>query len=360
MFKRLRERYSRVKRHAAALLRYPTARRIMNLARVEYERKTGKSRLRGRPYYIVIDPVNRCNLKCPFCPTGQGALPLPSGSMPLERYREIIDKIAPHAIKLVLYNWGEPFLHRDILDMIRVAHEKKIATSISSNLNILPSGGGEGIVQSGLDDLIVSCDGLSQKSYEKYRRGGILEKVKENLKQIVEARGRLGKKNPVIEFQFLAFRHNEHEIPDVEAFARGLGADFVRICKPYLNVESEEIRPASNPAYVRTQYLDESISQTPRLDIFSPEADQEACVRNFPPPLDCFWPWRAMVINWNGQVDPCCGKNYLEGFGNLFEQDFEEIWNGPRYRFARAWIRGRVKNNPRTKIVCRGCPGYEP
>jgi len=81
---------------------------------------------------------------------------------------------------MILYNRGEPFLHKDILSMIRYAHERRLATAISSNLTILPDGGGKAVVQSGLDDLVVSCDGLTQETYETYRRGGNLERVLSN------------------------------------------------------------------------------------------------------------------------------------------------------------------------------------
>ena len=359
LLKHFKRKYKRLERHLSALIRYPTIGRLVNLALVETERILGKTRLRGKPYITVIDPVNACNLKCPFCPTGMGTLPLKPGTMSLEKYRELVDEIASHTIKLILYNWGEPFLHKDILSMIKYAHDRKIATSISANLNIIPEGGGEAIVRSGLDDLIISCDGLTQETYEKYRRGGQLETVLKNLEEIAAAKKRLGSRYPVIEFQFLVFKHNEHEAGRVEEFAKKRGADFVRLAKPYVNVDFDEIGLAENPEYVRGQYLDEEVSQSPEMDIFSPSADQEKCAAHFTPPLKCFWPWRTMVINWNGQADPCCGKNYLQGFGNVFEQSVSEIWNNRFYRYARAWIRGKAKNDPNLKIVCRGCPGYE-
>lgn len=356
--KRISARSARVRRHAAAMWRYPTARRFWNLAVVEAERMLGREVVRGRPYILLIDPLNTCNLRCPFCATGQGNLPLKPGRMRLADFRRLIDEIAPHTFKIDLYNWGEPFLHKDILPMVTHAHSRRISTAISSNLNVLPEGGGEAIVRSGLDDLVVSCDGLTQETYEQYRVRGTLKNVVDNLRDVSEARRRLGRKNPTIEFQFLVFKHNEHEVSRVHDFARELGADVVRIQKPFVNLASADIRPADNPDYVRGEYLDAGKDQSDRLDIFSPHADQEACASANPPPIRCFWPWRSMVINWNGQVDPCCGKNYLESFGNVFETPFADIWNGPEYRFARRWITGRGVGDEKRAIVCRGCGGY--
>ncbi|MCB2153714.1 radical SAM protein [bacterium] len=356
--KKLKARSARVRRHAAAMFRYPTIGRFWNLAVVETERMLGREVVRGRPYILLIDPLNTCNLRCPFCATGQGNLPLKPGKMKLDSFKSLIDEIAPHTFKIDLYNWGEPFLHKDILPMVAHAHKRRISTAISSNLNVLPQGGGEAVVRSGLDDLVVSCDGLTQETYEQYRVQGKLENVVRNLKEITDARRRLGRKNPHIEFQFLVFKHNEHEVPRVHAFAKGLGADIVRIQKPFVNIESESIRPADNPDFVRSEYLDEEKDQSDRLDIFSPKADQEACAAANPPPIKCFWPWRSTVINWGGQVDPCCGKNYLDSFGNVFEKPFAEIWNGPEYRYARRWITGKAGEDEEQAVVCRGCGGY--
>lgn len=355
--KRFSQRTFRVRRHLSALARYGTPRRYWNIALTEAERVLKRDRLAGRPYILLVDPVNACNLRCPCCPTGRGDLPLKTGKMPLEGFRSLVDQIAPHTVKMMLYNWGEPFLHKDILPMIRHAHENRIATGISSNLNILPEGGAEAVVASGLDDLIVSCDGLEQSTYEQYRVRGNVETVLNNMKAIADAKRRLGSSTPVIEFQYLVFAHNEHEVDRVEETARGLGANFVRMMTPYINFSASNVRPATNPKY-RKAYYEDADSEKGKIDPFERNADLDACAEQNPPPLSCFWPWRSMVINWNGQVDPCCFKNYHDAFGNAFEMPFEEIWNGAVYRDARRWIAGKPLEDPKRRIVCRGCAGY--
>jgi len=46
--------------------------------------------------------------------------------------------------------------------------------------------------------------------------------------------------------------------------------------------------------------------------------------------LPCYEGWMHAVIGPDGDVAPCC---YCEGqnLGNVVEQDFADIWNGPRY-----------------------------
>lgn len=349
-------RAQRLWRHVQSVVRYPTPYRLYNLGLAEMERLTKRVQVKGKPYILIIDPLNTCQLKCPFCPTGIGDLPLKGGKMRLEQFTGLIDSIAPHTFKVVLYNWGEPFLHRDIVPMLQHCHQHRIATAISSNLNALPEGGGEAVVRSGLDELIVSCDGLTQETYVQYRKGGELAKVSAHLKEIAEAKRRLKSKTPHIEFQFLVFAHNEHEIPQVHAFAREHGAGTIRILAPFVDLEQDEIRPAQNPEYVKAIYQEPDYE--PAANMFMPDPDQAAAVAAHPPPLECFWPWRSLVVNWNGQVDPCCFANYLTAFGNIFEDPLTDIWNGPAYLSARRWIAGIPEPADLEKIVCRGCPGY--
>lgn len=348
----------RISRHLTAASRYMTPYRLWNLGLVEYERITGKDRLRGLPYILIIDPLNVCNLKCPLCPTGTGNLPLKPGKMQLEQFKKLIDEIAPHTFKIMLYNWGEPFLHKEILEMILYAHDRRISTAISSNLNLLPPGGAEALVESGLDDLIVSCDGLTQEVYVKYRVNGKLERVVDNIRSIVEAKRKLKRSNPCIEFQFLVFKHNEHQVPDVKKFAYGLGVDYVRFGLPDVLQDLEDIRQASSPEFAKRQSSDSEQTQSSAVATLSPPEDIEARVAQNPPPIQCFWPWRSMVINWNGEIDPCCYNNPLDHFGNVYEQPFQEIWNGSVYQYARQWITGKVGQNEPKRIICRGCAGY--
>jgi MoaA/NifB/PqqE/SkfB family radical SAM enzyme len=298
---------------------------------------------------MIIEPNNTCNLSCPFCPTPLGQLAQPDGMMSLEKFKLLIDQIAPYTFRVILYNWGEPFLHKDIIPMIGYAHKKRIGLVVSSNLNVLPRQGVEALVGSGLDQLIVSCDGLSQQSYEKYRRNGKLARVVENLKLLHETKRRVGSKRPLVELQFLAFKHNEHEIPAVPAFAREVGADHLSILNPRFDYPSEDILPATNPLYVRPGYEHGSCEATP----LQRRPDNSLM------PIACSWPWRSMIVNWNGTVDPCCYNNKQLSFGNVNAQPIREIWNSPSYLAARQRITGsRAYRQPRGTI-CDSCTGFK-
>jgi MoaA/NifB/PqqE/SkfB family radical SAM enzyme len=92
--------------------------KVLNWLTVKIEKKLHYSRLKSMPYRYTIDPINICNLRCPLCPTGLGILARKQGKMQFDKYKDIIDQIASYAYQIELYNWGEPFLHPHIFEMV--------------------------------------------------------------------------------------------------------------------------------------------------------------------------------------------------------------------------------------------------
>lgn len=205
----LRPDLRRAPRHVRTLAKYSTPRRLLNVAVVEMECRLGRTLLRGKPFVVFVDPINVCNLRCPLCPTGNGTLDRERGALSLDHYRRVIDEVAPWALEVSLYNWGEPLLHPHIFDMIRYAHEKRLATNMSLNFNRVRPSDIEELIDSGLDHLSLSIDGATQETYATFRVRGDLKRVLDNTRALVRRRRELGKGNPVIEWQFIVMRHNE-------------------------------------------------------------------------------------------------------------------------------------------------------
>ena len=52
---------------------------------------TGRPVVWGRPFMMMVEPTNFCNLKCPLCPSGSGEMTRERGSMGLDDFKELID-----------------------------------------------------------------------------------------------------------------------------------------------------------------------------------------------------------------------------------------------------------------------------
>jgi MoaA/NifB/PqqE/SkfB family radical SAM enzyme len=286
---------------------------------------------------LMLEPTSLCNLHCPLCAVGAGKLTRPQGHMPLERYRHIIDQMGPYLLHLTLWNQGEPFLHPRLIEMIRYAKARKMTVLTSTNGHFLDDPEtAERLVRSGLDDLIVSLDGISQQTYRGYRKGGDLNRVLRGVRTLVRARQKLGSPRPCIELQFLIMRHNEHEIEPFRVLAKRLGVD--RISLKTLQVET----------------LQEARDYLPRRRSYRRYILENGALRlrgNLG--RHCRWIWFCPVIDSDGTVCPCCfDKDHLIPLGNSFQdRPVAEIWQGPSYRSFRARIMAARERIP----LCRNC-----
>jgi hypothetical protein len=68
------------------------------------------------------------------------------------------------------------------------------------------------LARSGVDEVTFSVDGPDQRSYERYRRGGDFARVLANMAALVEAKRRLGREVPFINWRYILFRWNDSRL----------------------------------------------------------------------------------------------------------------------------------------------------
>jgi MoaA/NifB/PqqE/SkfB family radical SAM enzyme len=282
--------------------------------------------------------------------------------MPLRDYCDIIDQIAPYAYRIELYNWGEPLLHPDIIEMIEYAHRKRISTGVSSNLNQLDAETAERLVRSGLSQLLVSIDGATQETYAAYRQGGSLETVLDNLRTLIEVRRALDSATPFIATRMLVGKHNESEVEATLRLVRDLGVDSFSTGMLFIDVtdpEQVERWMPENPAYSSYRH---GPSDGDGVRAPAGGAAGETALRN---EWACDELWESMVINWDGGVAPCCWLHDAQyDFGSTRREAIREIWNGPYYVSARRAIaaalgrRGTRDRRADVITICHRCRGH--
>lgn len=322
-----------------------TWRAYANFLLVRCQRIRKSVRLLGRPYALNLDPSSYCNLRCPFCPTGQRSQLRSSANLALDRFKRLMDELGPYLFWVDLYNWGEPFINRDLVSMLEYMARYRIVSVVSTNLDFaLSEEQIERLVASGLFTLIISADGLSQVSYEQYRVGGRLERVLGNMKMMSAAKQRMGSAGPRIVWRFLVFRHNEHEIEQARNRAEEMGVEL-ELCAPYVAVAQEAYR--------------DWVSTIPQFNLYAP-AESGAPTGSPPAPQRppsgaCDWLWMSAAINANESVSPCCGIwEERHDFGTIGAGGFRALWNGEPYRAARTFMRTGVPTG--LNLVCERCP----
>jgi hypothetical protein len=246
-----------------------------------------------------IDIVGSCNLRCPSCPVGNSPdVPHAKGLMPLDLYKQILDKIikeCPYRPIVNLYNWAEPFLHPQLPEFVRVARDLQLPVGISSNLNI--SRNIDEVVRAEPRVFRVTVSGFTQEVYSRVQPKGDIETVKANMLKIREARERCGSKTPV-HLIYLCYLHNMgDEYDNMRALSAELGFRFAP-CWAYLMGPERYIEWYEDGPTEKDQALID-------LLIVQPDRAREIALRHMP--SDCVMRSRQSAINCDGSVALCCG-----------------------------------------------------
>lgn len=337
--------YTRHRRHLWAVLTHGTPRKWANLLHVEGERRLRRLKLKSYPYLLILDPCNYCNLQCPLCPTGRRELGRPQHLLSFDEFKKYFDPLAPYLFEVSLHNWGEPLLNKQVYQMVEYAQGHNVGTNVSSNFLDVNSNDLDNLLASGLEYLVVSLDGTSQETYGKYRIRGNYERVISNLSELIRRRRARHQRLPVIEWQYIIFKHNEDHIPQAEALAKKLGVDVLRFIPPGIPFELAN----------RTELIQEWY---PVSTVDAPVTKNEPSqLSPGSQPGPCFYLFRSLVVNTDGGVSPCCVVYRQDrDFATLAEpsQSFAAIWNNLKFQSARSLF-SPYQGPTRVAIVCDEC-----
>jgi len=116
--------------------------------------------------------------------------------MTLTDFQKIITKLPKSIYWITLYFQGEPLLDDTIIDKIKYLRTNNYFVEISTNAQNINKQMAKALVESGLNRIIISIDGISQKTYEKYRMKGKINNVFEAINNLIETKKKLNKQNP--------------------------------------------------------------------------------------------------------------------------------------------------------------------
>ena len=319
-----------------------TPRRIWNLLRIYtslfISKVLKKPVVWGYPPLMMIEPTNICNLKCPMCPSGNGEMKREQGKLNPDHYKKLMDEIGGYLLQVQLWNQGEPFINKSFLELVRYAKEKGIMTQTSTNGHFIRSdAAAEELIRSGLDLLIFSLDGTNQETYEQYRVGGNYLLVMETLERISRMKTKLNSQTPLIELQFLVFKHNKNEIDTIIEISKNLNINRLsfKSAQVYSSEQADRFLPEET-AFNRYQVKEDKYMLRGEI-------------KNW-----CKRLWLNPAVNWDGSVSPCCfDKDGEHAFANIFQNgiSFKTVWKGSAFQD----FRRRVLRDRRAIGICTNC-----
>lgn len=315
-----------------------------------------------RPTFLSIEPANYCMLRCPQCPVGQRGAAIATDHcgaagakrdaavaegkrtaagaderrlLSMELCRRVVDEAAEYAHTVIFHFQGEPLLNPALPEMIRYAHERRLFTMLSTNAQTLTPALAEALIRAGLDQIIVSVDGLSQETYAHYRVGGSLERALGGLRALAEVKRRLGY-GPEIVMQCLYLRANEHEWTRMREDYKQLGADKLAMkTAQFYDFEDGNVDMPTDSRFSR--YVR---GKDGKYRLKKKQHNR------------CYRLWSGCVMTTDGTILPCCfDKDHSYPLGKMSESSLAAIFRSPAaVRFRKTLLRNR-----RAYGICGNC-----
>lgn len=262
------------------------------------------------PDRVYLESTNICNLDCIMCPTGLHIDTRPKGFIEWDLYTAVIDEIAPYAEAVILHSWGEPLLHKRIIEMIKYAKDRGLWVETSTNATRLTEEVSRQLLAVGLDRIYLSMDGLTKETYEKVRVKGKFEEVLGNIERFLDLKHELG--SPVeADIQIVRLSETDDEVAEFVERWKQSHANLINIKE--LDTWGGQIDEVS------------ALAVTGGDDV---NADRKPC-----PNL-----WYHCHIHWDGTI-VSCSRDYdaVTPLGNVKNGGVMKTWNGARMQEMRRW-----------------------
>jgi MoaA/NifB/PqqE/SkfB family radical SAM enzyme len=325
------------------------------------------------PSMVTLRMTNHCNLRCIQCAQwgDHGVFKRPDSppttrELSTEEWKVFIRRIAPYCPHIYFFG-GEPFLRKDLLELVRCAAARQVVTGVNTNGHFLKGKGAE-IVRSGMDYILISLDGpreVNNRIRVGTRDGYVA--VVEGIEELIRARRELRSSYPFIELFMTLTVENQGHIVETAALARRLGVDYFSLAlgmftTPELARTSAEqyrrefdIDPKFYQGFVRdvagldiegvtSQIREVKQRWGARYKQYPPvRLDLERYFRHPEEPLTsspCIAPWLTMQILPGGDLAFC--EDFADlVIGNIRTEDPLLLWNSARSRAWRRRIRTR-------------------
>lgn len=291
------------------------------------------------PLELQIAVASTCNFKCGYCPCSRPDLlkanNVQKGIMNFDLYKKVIDDLDgfPKPVKILrLVKEGEPLLNKRFADMVRYAKKKQplVTVDTTTNAALLTPELSDAIIDSGLDKIFISFQGIRAEAYK--RLAGV-----------------------DIDFNRL--------LENVIYFCRNRKRCKVYIKVPDIGVnayERDEFFKLFND-YADEMFVEHIVPTWPDFDIS--EAKKDDGLGLYGNPIDaqhikvCPIIFYNFNINYDGSVAPCqLDWAHKIVLGNIRQQSLYDVWNGDDFNgLRRLHLRGGRLSHP----LCGKCDALQ-
>lgn len=339
---------------------------------------------------IHLELTDKCNAHCPQCARNQLGGPanpyLPNRELSLNDIQIILPKETVLGLNYIYAcgNYGDPIVGKETLEIFRYLREchENLKLSMNTNASYQDEKWWSELASiiAGKGDVKFGVDGLSDTNH-LYRQGTNFEKIMANAQAFIDAGGKAI-------WEFIIFKHNEHQVDQARALALKMGFHTFRAKKTgrfFSNTklqgkERQEVRDRSGEV---THYLEKPTARSDQNKSLLGESElikEFGSMENYidQAQINCKTLNEGSIyISSEGAVFPCCWTanqlylwympqksgaiwNMIKDSGgleaiNAKSHALNDILTGPFFRLIESsWNKNSIKEG-KTKVCAKTC-----
>ena len=307
---------------------------------------------------IALFVTMRCNAKCAMCNITGVLNDRKMPDIPIEKIEKLLDEVKHYKPSIILFG-GEPFVRPDIVDIVKAVKRRGLAVGMFTNGTLLNDEIVDALIKAKLDYIAFSLQGSKEVHDKVLSVPGAYEKMVGAIRLFTKEPNRHTK----VVIHSTVCEYNATDLRNIVNLGEELGVDLVRfghptfysaeegaICTKALKdlfKDSADIKAMSyiydikgkegfyekNIKALKDEFGDK-VSFTPELGEDELKSWYSA---NFKSNRRCLFVWRGLFIHPNGDAYPC--ESIAHKMGNVFEEGFSGVWNGPKYREFRKTLK---------------------
>ena len=276
------------------------------------------------PNRITLELSACCNLSCVMCP--RKYVSNGNGFMKNDLFRHIVNQLKGKAIGAVVpFFRGEPLLHPDFLEMIRILKETVSAKiQLATNALLLDRYTSKYLLELGIDFISFSLDAIRKNTYESIRKGGDFTLAMENVHTFLREKANGSASATQVQVSITQTEKNYAEIPAFVEYWKGC-VDRIRVYPCH----------SINGRFGKLNDADSNKKKTQR----------QLCKK----------PFTDFAIYYDGDIALCnhdWDRKKEHSLGSAQEKTIEDIWKDQPYKTIRRMHRSRKWD---TVIPCNDC-----
>lgn len=293
------------------------------------------------PTYGWLEITTRCNSRCRTC--DRSYFDIKPADMTVMTFEKAKKALFPHLSWVTLQGYGEPLYASHFHYFLDEVLKAGIRPAFTTNGILL----NEDVIRTMVEaegNITVSIDGITEEVHRKIRPTIPFEKVMKNTELIASIKRQHPKKRFHFFINFVATSDNIHQLPDLIEYASQLGVQRIIVFSLGTNEKMGDFRFKNlfyhqNVAKTIFQQAKE-IAKKLQIELILPLEKwlkNEVEMKKSTPLPPCYMPWEAVYIDVHGKIKPCC-FHIFEPLGDIHNDDFNEVWNGEKYRLIRKTV----------------------